>query len=118
MGIRAGRFSSKDRDPKLAEAAGPIPVWTKTATWSQLSREYPAEALKDNIEALVTATCRIRPDLSLECRSYETSPTGLTQFHRPAERVLSHYRAAVRLKNDRPAAGETVQVRIRFEIEE
>ena len=111
------RLSPKDRDPKRAAAAGPIPIWRKTASPSELSREYPADALRRDVEALVTATCRIKPDLSLDCMSFETDPPGLAEFHRPAARVLSHYRAAPRLRNDQPAAGATVKVRIRFQIE-
>lgn len=111
------RFLPKDRDPKRSAAAGPVPIWTKVATSSQLSREYPPDALRNDVQALVTATCRIRADLSLECLSFDTIPADLKQFHRPAERVLSHYRAASRLKNDLPAAGAIVQVRIRFQIE-
>ena len=112
------RLSPKDRDPKRAAAAGPIPIWRETASFSELSREYPAEALRREVEALVTATCRIKSDLSLDCLSFETDPPGLNEFHRPAARVLSHYRAAPRLRNDQPAAGAMVTVRIRFEIEE
>ena len=112
------RLSPKDRDPKRAAAAGPIPIWRKTASFSELSREYPADALRRDVEALVTATCRIKPDLSLDCLSFETDPPGLAEFHRPAARVLSYYRAAPRLRNDQPAAGAMVTVRIRFQIEE
>ena len=111
------RLSPKDRDPKRAAAAGPIPIWRKTASASELSREYPADALRREIGALVTATCRIKPDLSLDCLSFETDPPGLAEFYRPAERVLSYYRAAPRLRNDQPAAGATVKVRVRFQIE-
>ena len=111
------RLSPKDRDPKRAAAAGPIPIWRKTASASELSREYPVDALRLDVEALVTATCRIKPDLSLDCLSFETDPPGLAEFHRPAARVLSHYRAAPRLRNDQPAAGTTVKVRVRFQIE-
>ncbi len=111
------RLSPKDRDPKRAAAAGPIPIWRKTASPRELSREYPADALHRGVEALVTATCRIEQDLSLDCLSFETDPPGLAEFHRPASRVLSYYRAAPRLRNDQPAAGATVTVRIRFQIE-
>jgi len=110
-------FTPKDRDPKRAAAAGPIPIWTREANPSELSREYPPDALRRDVGALVTATCSIKPDLSLDCMTFETDPPGLTEFHRPAGRVLSHYRAAPRLRNDKPAAGATVKVRIRFQIE-
>jgi hypothetical protein len=111
------RLSQKDRDPKRTAAAGAIPIWRKTASASELSREYPVDALRREVGALVTATCRIKPDLSLDCLSFETDPPGLAEFHRPAARVLSYYRAAPRLRNDQPAAGATVKVRIRFQTE-
>lgn len=110
-------LSPRDRDPKRVAAAGPIPVWRVTATPDQLSREYPSEALRDGIGATVTATCRIRADLSLECLSFETDPPGLTQFHAATGRVLSRYRAAPRLRNDQPAAGTTTKVKVRFVVE-
>lgn len=110
-------LSPKDRDPKRAAAAGPVPVWRVTATPHELSREYPPNELRDGIGATVTATCRIREDLSLECLSYETDPPGLTRFHAATGRVLSRYRAAPRLRNDTPAAGTTTKVKVRFVVE-
>ncbi len=106
-----------DRNPKMAAAAPAHPVWTQTASASELSRHYPAKALADGIEARVVATCKIEPDLTLACDSFQTDPPGLTVFEDATKRILSKYRAAPRLKNDAPAAGAVVKVPLRFEFE-
>lgn len=107
-------LSPSDRDPKLTAAAGPIPVWAKVASPSTLSQEYPAEAIRKEQEALVTATCRIEEDLRVTCSTIETDPPGLHVFDEPARRVLSHYRAHPLLRNGTPAAGSEVKIRVRF----
>lgn len=112
------KLSRADRDPALAAAAPALPVWAQTASPSELSRHYPARALANGIKAKVVATCRIEPDLSLACLSFETDPPGLTMFEDATKRILSKYRASPRLKNDAPAAGSIVKVPLRFEFEE
>lgn len=112
------KLSRTDRDPALAAAAPALPVWTQTASSSELSRHYPARALAEGIKAKVVATCRIEPDLTLACLSFETDPPGLTIFEDATRRILSKYRASPRLKNDAPAAGAIVKVPLRFEFEE
>jgi hypothetical protein len=112
------KLSLADRDPALAAAAPAHPVWAQTASPSELSRHYPARALAEGIRARVVATCRIEPDLTLACLSFETDPPGLTMFEDATKRILSKYRASPRLKNDAPATGAIVKVPLRFEVEE
>ena len=109
-------LSPSDRDPKLAAAAGPVPVWDQVPSPAMLSREYPEEALQKEIRATVIATCRIQDDLRVSCSAIETNPPGLGMFGEPARRVLGHYRARPLLRNGAQARGAEVRIPIRFEI--
>jgi hypothetical protein len=93
-----------------------MPVWTQSPTSADLSRHYPAEALRNELQARVVATCRIAEDLSLACVSFEINPPEHTMFEAAAKRILALYRAAPKLKDGRDAVGTVLRVPILFRI--
>lgn len=103
-----------------APPAKPIaaPVWTQMPTSADLSRHYPPQALRNELQARVVATCRIAEDLSLACVSFDINPPENTMFEPAARRILALYRAAPKLKDGKDAAGAVVRVPIRFQLED
>ena len=96
----------------------PVPVWSQMPTSTDLSRLYPSEALRNDLQARVVATCRIAEDLSLACTSFEINPPEHTMFEAAARRILALYRAAPQLKDGKDAVGALVRVPIRFQLED
>jgi len=96
----------------------PVPVWMQSPTSEDLSRFYPPEALRKELQARVVATCRIAEDLSLACVSFEINPPEHAMFEDAARRILMLYRAAPKLKDGKNAAGTVVRVPIRFQLED
>lgn len=87
-------------------------------TSADLSRHYPPQALRNELQARVVATCRIAEDLSLACVSFDINPPENTMFEPAARRILALYRAAPKLKDGKDAAGAVVRVPIRFQLED
>jgi hypothetical protein len=102
----------------VSVAPMPTPVWTQSPTSADLSRLYPAEALRKELQARVVATCRIAEDLSLACVSFEINPPENALFEDAAKRILALYRAGPKLKDGKDAVGAVVRVPIRFQIED
>lgn len=106
-----------ERDPKLAASAPATAVWYSTATAADFSRYYPTKALDQEIEARVIATCLVEADLTLTCGGIRSEPAGITVFDDAVRKLIKHYRAAPLLRNDKPAAGATVEIPILFKLE-
>jgi hypothetical protein len=93
-----------------------MPVWTQAPTSDDLSRHYPAEALRQELQARVVATCRIAEDLSLACLTFEINPPEHVMFEAAAKRIVALYRAAPKLKDGKDAAGTVVRLPIFFKL--
>jgi hypothetical protein len=97
-------------------SAGPV-IWERTVTYAELASAYPKEALVKSVEARVTATCKLKDDLTLDCPTLESDPPGITVFDEAVRKILSRFKAQPKLKDGKPAAGTEVKVPLRFELE-
>ena len=99
---------------------GPLPTtlralrevtWAERPTGADLERAYPREALRREMQAVVLASCRLQPDLSVVCTGAVVNPAGDARnshaFSLAAYEVLTKFRARDLLRDGvTPAAGE------------
>lgn len=79
--------------------------WAQTATPADLTRVYPAKALRQGIEGRVVASCRVEVDLSLVCFGLERDPSIAGVFDEAVYKLLLRYRAQAKAKDGTSAVG-------------
>ena len=110
---------------------GPIPAtlhalrevrWDARPTGADLERACPPEALRNELQAVVTASCRIQPDLSAVCTDARVTSSDVDakytrMFEIAAYEVLTKFRAKSLLRDDvTPAVGAWFTGSVAFRI--
>ncbi len=111
-------------------APGPVPptlrplreiAWAVRPSGMDLERAYPREALRNEIEAVVSASCRLQADLSAVCVDAVVTPAGDAEhthmFALAAYGVLTKFRARDVLRDGvTAAAGEWFKGSVTFRL--
>lgn len=91
-------------------------VWQERPTGGDFARNYPPQALRDNVGGSALLDCLIAGDGRLACTVLSEEPAG-RGFGTASLAVARSFRAAPQLADGTPTAGRRTRVPIRWRLE-